>query len=354
MEWAKLCTASARHNLASSGVRDPLPSDLGLSVEDLVLNGPAGYGPPELVERIAALHGLSEDRVFVTCGCSMALYLSFAALLEPGDEVIVERPAYECLHRIPALFGVTVRRLDRSFEDVFQPDPDRLRALAGPRTRLAVLTDLHNPSGVRIEADRLRAIVALAERTGFDLLVDEVYLDLAFGPRPSTSARLSDRVIAVSSLTKAYGLGGLRVGWILARPGVVRRASRFHDYLAVNASWPALRIATRAFDRLDSLRARALSAAASGHAQAMTFLESRADLRFHPPAGGLVVFPRLADGGDGGAVCERLRRPPFSTVIVPGSFFEEPSALRLGFGGERSSLAAGLMELGAALDERRP
>ncbi len=353
MEWAKLKAGDARHNLAASGVRDLEPRDLDLGPDDWRLEGAGSYGPPDLVERLAAFAGVAPDRVFLTAGCSMANWLILSTVLEPGDEAIVEKPAYECLFRIPEILGARVKRFERRAAEGYQPDPDRLHSMLTPRTRVVVLTDLHNPTGVRLERSRLDAIVGLAEARGFELVMDEVYLDMTFGCRPPTSARLSDRVTVTSSFTKAYGLGGIRVGWILARPDLVHRASRLHDYMAVNSPSPSLRVAARALVRIERLRERTLAIATTGYAAVRTFLDGRRDLEVVAPAGSLVIFPRLSDGTSADSLAERLRHPPYSTVIVPGAFFEDPSAFRLGFGAEPEVLRAGLSELGQALDERR-
>jgi aspartate/methionine/tyrosine aminotransferase len=176
-------------NLARSGVAPCPASALGLTRSDLVATLPVKYGYAPLREAIASRYGTRGDQVFaVSGGASYANWLACLAALDDcsqGTEVIVERPTYEPLLKIPHALGYRVRRLDRRFEDGYAIDLDRFAALVTTKTRLAIVTNLHNPSGVRIPIATLRAMAAMLARVKAHLLVDEVYLECVFRRRPS-------------------------------------------------------------------------------------------------------------------------------------------------------------------------
>src|SRR5207253_5850614 len=188
------------------------------------------YGP--LREAIARRYRVGVDAVFpMSGGTSFANWLACAAALDGcgrAAEVIVERPTYEPLLRIPEALGHRVRRLDRLFAGRYGIDLDRFRSLITNRTRLAIVTNLHNPSGVEIPRETLRAMAAALARVGAYLLVDEVYLESTFGTRPTSCVHAGPNVLTTNSLTKAYGLDGLRAGWILGPPALVARAGRIN------------------------------------------------------------------------------------------------------------------------------
>src|SRR5262249_35831816 len=152
-----------------------------------------------------------------TAGTAMANHMALAATTEPGDEVLVEQPTYELLLSAASYLGLQIRRFQRPFAAKFQPDLADLQRNLTPTTKLIVLTNMHNPSGVLMTNDVLRQIGDLAAKVGARVLVDEVYLEMLFDQRPPTALRLdAGRFLVTSSLTKAYGLSGLRCGWVFA------------------------------------------------------------------------------------------------------------------------------------------
>ena len=230
IDWAK-SLPRVDVNLARSGVDLCPASLLRLKASDLVATLPVKYGYAPLREAIARRYGVAAEQVFpVSGGTSFANWLACAAVLDGcgrGAEVIVERPTYEPLLRIPQALGHRVRRLDRRFEDGYAIDLDRFASLVTTKTRLAIVTNLHNPSGARIPMPTLRAMAALLARVKAYLLVDEVYLECIFGNRPESCVHAGPNVLTTNSLTKAYGLDGLRAGWI--RAGAAHRPRRAHQ-----------------------------------------------------------------------------------------------------------------------------
>jgi aspartate/methionine/tyrosine aminotransferase len=347
MEWAKT-RSTARFNLATSGLTNVPLSEFPLRVDELEITG-GGYGYGPLLERIAAHTGASTESIVTAEGTSMANHLALAALLEPGDEVVVEEPTYGLLLDLAHYLGARLRRLRRPFENNFDISPATLEEAITPATRLVVLTNLHNPSGALIRAETLRAIGELAAKVGARVLVDEVYLEMLFETALPSAFSLGETFLVTSSLTKAYGLSGLRCGWILAAPDLAHRMWRLNDLFAATAAHSAERMSVMAFDHLAQFRARARTLLTVNRALLNIFLDSRTDLDCFRPAAGSVLFPRLRRGDP--QVFFELLRDKYETSVVPGEFFEAPQHFRLGIGGETANLRAGLERVGAALDE---
>lgn len=347
MEWAKArprpAIDLAGSNLLPCGLED-LPG-AGDAVE-IAGESPDGYAP--LLEAIARAHGVDADRVATGSGCSGANFLACAALLEAGDEVLVESPFYDPLPAAARLLGAAVTHFPRRFEDAYDIDSELVAARVTPRTRLVVISNPHNPSGALASESSLRSLGRLAERGGFHVLVDEVYRDTIFDARPAPAATLSPRFISTSSLTKAYGLASLRCGWALAAPEVTRRIRRARDIVDVWAPIPADRLAVVAFANLDRLAARARRLVEANRSMVLGWLAGRPDLECVPPRATL-AFPRLAGQEDAGPFVERLFAET-GTAVAPGRFFGFPAHFRVAFGGRPEDVAAGLAAISRALD----
>jgi aspartate/methionine/tyrosine aminotransferase len=347
--WAKL-NSQARFNLATSGVAAYPLSRLPVRLEELEISGPGGtYGFPPLQERLARHQGVSAECVVAAIGTSMANFLACAGTLEAGDEVLVEHPAYGPMFEAPEFLGATVRRFRRSFESGFALDPAEIERAITPRTRLIALTNLHNPSGAFASTETLKAVGEIARRAGARVLVDEVYLDMFFDPAVRSAFHLGEHFVVTSSLTKVYGLSGLRCGWILASPELTRNMWRINDLFGNIPSFTAEQLSVIALDHLPEIAARSRELLARNRAILDQFLASRSDLEFLRPPAGTVVFPRLKHGNTEEFV--RLLREKYETSVVPGRFFEMPEHFRLGIGGDTQQLEAGLERVGAALDE---
>jgi hypothetical protein len=243
-----------------------------------------------------------------------------------------------------------VRRFERRFEEAYRLDPERCAEALTPRTRLVVVTNLHNPSGASCAVSDLQALGEQARSVGAHVLVDEVYLDAAEDGAGASVASLGPPFIVTSSLTKAYGLAGLRCGWVVGTEDVIARVRLARDVVDGNGAFPAEALSVVAFDHLESLRRRCRALVSANLALVRAFLETRADLSWVAPAGGTVCFPKIEGLVDAGPLVERLLER-YETAVVPGAFFGSPRHFRLGFGGERASLEKGLAAVGAALDE---
>jgi len=303
------------------------------------------YAP--LRDAIARRYGVTREQVVAADGTSMANFLALAALIRPGDEVLVERPTYEPLLGAASFLGAEIKRFDRG-----PPDwrIDRIAEVMSDRTRLIVITNLHNPSSALADEEDLRAVAAMARKSGARILIDEVYLDSAVPPRPS-AVHLGPEFVCTNSLTKVYGLSGLRCGWILAEPDLAERMWRLNDLFGVNQAHQAERLACIAFDRLDQVLGDTPAMLERNRSMFNAFVASRPDLECMPAEHGIVTFPRWI-GGDTDKLADLLRER-FETAVVPGRWFEMPEHFRVGLGVATDVLEAGLNRLGSALDELR-
>jgi aspartate/methionine/tyrosine aminotransferase len=338
MHWAKT-QPPARYNLASSEVPHFAMDQWEIDPAALELDGASRYRYLPLREAIAAKCGVGAERVVTADGTSMANLLAMAALIGPGDEVLIEHPAYEPLVAAARFLGAEVKRFVRASPE-FRLDPAAIEI--GPRTTLIVLTNLHNPTGALADAETLAQVGAL----GPHVLVDEVYLDAAGEP---SAALLGENFVATASLTKVYGLSGLRCGWILAEPAVAERIWRLNELFGVSQAHADERLSCLALARLDEVAAGTPALLDRNRAIANAFFASRSELEAAPMVHGVTAFPRLL-AGDVEALHRRLRAA-YDTAIVPGRFFGLADHFRIGVGQPTAQVAAGLERLGAALDE---
>jgi aspartate/methionine/tyrosine aminotransferase len=347
MHWAKN-QAPVRFHLGSSEVAHFRLDRLPLSIADLDLDGASHYRYPPLREAIAAKAGVDPGNVVMADGASMANFVALAALIEPGDEVLVEHPIYEPMLAAASWLGASITRFRRRAETGFALDRADVEAALSANTRLILLTNLHNPSGSLADEATLREIGAMAERVGAHILVDEAYLDAVPGAR--TAFHLGPAFVSTSSLTKVHGLSGLRCGWILAEPALAERMWRLNDLFGVAQAHQAERLSCIALAHLDEVMAGTSALLDRNRALANAFFERRDDLEAVPMRTGITAFPRYAGDVDR---LNRLVREKYDTSIVPGRWFEAPDHFRIGVGGPTEIVEEGLVRLAAAMDELR-
>lgn len=349
MTWAKH-HASARYNLANSGILGCDLNDLAITLEDVAVNGANHEGYAPLKEAIAARYGVTADKVVPAQGTSMANFLAMATVVERGDEVLVEQPAYEPILAALEYLGAEIKRFSRSFENGFAIDVEELRRLTTSKTKLIVITSPHNPSGVAISNETLKQIGELARSTGARVLVDEVYRDILFEDAEPCAATLGDQFITTSSLTKSYGLSGLRCGWILCQPELAERMLRLNDLFGAVGSVPSDTLSVAAFGQLDRLAARTRAMIESNVKLVHGFLSEHSDLlECVVPPRSMIVFPRLKHLADAQPLHDQLRQ--LETSIVPGKFFESPRHFRLGFAVKPEDVEVGLQNLSKVLHQ---
>ncbi len=348
MLWAKT-RSHAKYDLANSGLAGYPLSGLPVSIEDLEINGPSYYGYAPLQEAIAEKCGVAGENVVATNGASLGNFLALAACIEPGDGVLIEHPTYELLVNAAQFLGGEVRRFQRRRESDFRIDPLEIQAGITPRTRLIVMTNLHNPTSVRTDEATLKAVGAIAHEAGARVLVGEAYLDSLFVEAQPSAFHLGPEFITTSSLTKVYGLSGLRCGWILAEPSLAQRIWRLNDLIANSPAHVAERLSCIALIKLGAIRARSQALLTANHFLFDKFLNERDDLLALRLASGTISFPQLKSGKVG-QLCALLR-DKYETTVVPGRFFGMPDHFRVGLGSEPENFTNGIQRLSAALDD---
>ena len=347
MNWAKT-RSTARFNLATSGMPNVSLGELRVSLEDLeITDGGYGYGP--LIEKIGARYRVAPESIVTAAGTTFANHLAMAAIVKPGDEVLFEAPAYEPMLAAVRYLGADVKRFTRPFDDGFAILPEEIEKRVTRNTRLIVLTNLHNPSSVLTEDSTLKEVGAIAWQVGARVLVDEVYIETLFEASPRTSFHLGNEFVVTSSLTKAFGLSGLRCGWIFAEPELAHRMWLLNDLFAATPVHAGERLSVLALNQIDELAGRAKSLLDRNRALLNKFLDTCEDLEAVRPEFGTVMFPRMRSG-NADELC-RVLREKYETSVVPGSFFELPSHFRVGIAVATDVLAEGLTRLGEALNK---
>jgi aspartate/methionine/tyrosine aminotransferase len=341
MHWAKT-QSRARFNLATSGVGAFPLSELG-PLPQLEINGDNSYGYAPLKRAIADHCGVDPDCVVTAAGTSGANYLAFATLLEAGDEVLVERPAYGLLVDALESVGAAITRFERSHQAGYALEPEVVRRAITPKTKLIVVTNLHNPSSVLTGESVLREIGEIARSVGARVLVDEVYLDATYENTPRSSIHLGPEFVVTSSLTKVYGVSGLRCGWILAEAELARAMWRMNDVMAATPVHPGELLSVAVFERLDALRERFRRIVEVDRKVLTEFLDRTERVRAVRTDWGTTSFLRLA-GGDVDGFLAKLRAER-ETSAVPGRFFGAPECFRVGMGVNHEMFAEGLRRI---------
>lgn len=349
--WAK-SRQPALIDLAGSNLVHCAMEDLPGAREAIELTAPNDNGYAPIVEAIAKHYGVDTNRVVTSIGCSGANFIAAATLLSAGDDVLIERPTYDPLIGVCRLMGATVRRFERRFDAGFSIAPDEVRRLLTPRTRLIIVTTPHNPSGVSVPLDVLSALAAHADSCGAHLLVDEVYLDGACGVRGEptgsrSAAAIDGPVIVTSSLTKSYGLAGLRSGWAIAPAATAERMRRARDVIDNASPAPSDRLAALAWSHQPSLAARARKILTTNVGIAREFFQTHPDFLLAEPPSCSVVFPRLAGVPDSAFFVQKVLEQ--GVAVAPGSFFEYDAHFRISVAGRTDLLQAGLQTIGAAV-----
>ena len=354
MYWAKTAPA-ATYNLAMSGMPHVPPDEYGARPEDLNGGKHHPYGDPRLIEAIAERYGVDPAGVVLLPGTSLANFVALAANLERGATVLVETPVYDCIPRTVEFFGCQTRHVERRAGDRFQPDLQQVEDGLQDGAAAVFLTDLHNPSGLRLTDDTLRELADLTARHGAALIIDEVYRDalhICGGEPLRTAASLAPHVTTTNSLTKVYGLGRLRAGWLIAEPQVAERARNAGDCLMVVNPSPTMNLAVRAFANVARLEERSRNIHARGWAVVRDWLAGHPDITCPGNEGTIFVWLNLSERIDARRLVERLVEK-YDTLVVPGHFFGCPHHVRLGFGREPELVREGLDRLDKALADCR-
>lgn len=342
-----------KFNLTESSVRDRSLNDLNLDVNDTLLCYGDHIGNPALREVISADHAnLKTENVLATAGASAALFIIATSLLEKGDHIVVVRPNYATNIETPKAIGCEISYHDLLFDNSFRMDLDQLESLIRPETVFVSLTYPHNPTGVMISEEELFQIVELIESKGCFLVFDETYREMTYGGVLPIAASLSPRVISVSSLSKTYGIPGIRLGWAICQDrelmhlflcakeqvgicGSVIDEAIGYEALAQKDKWLVKnnRHIHEAFDIVKE------------------WMVNEEYVEWVEPQGGCVCFPRIRSGmGININRFYEILNNEYGTYVGPGHWFEQSRRhFRIGFAWPlRDELRGGLDGLSKA------
>jgi aspartate/methionine/tyrosine aminotransferase len=277
------------------------------------------------------------------------------ALLSAGDEVVVLDPSYHQLHSTVEALGCRLKRWRLRPEQRFAPDVEEARKLIGPLTRMVVVNFPHNPTGTSLSIEEQNELIKATAEVGAYLLWDAAFAEITYDSPPLPQPNLRyDRSISVGTLSKSYGLPGLRVGWCLAAPEVLARCAHLRDYITLHLSPLVELIARRVIEGADSLLdIRVRQARVNLEILTAWANEHRDFIEWVRPHGGVCAFLRLPNVTDVEAFCHHLARTS-RVLLVPGTCFNYPEHVRLGFGGATSALEEGLSYLSVLLKEWQP
>lgn len=358
MEWAKTHENKPfpeQVDLANSGMVPLVTTleELGIDPTGLPLSGPNSYGFPPLLEAIADRYSVQPDQVMVAQGASMANFVLLAALVEPGATVLVETPVYQCMSHPAAALGAKVVSFQRKPEEGWHLNVDEIASLADRHNAAGVfLSNPNNPTGAY---DDEAVIAALAEAIGEQrfLIVDEIYREWLEGEEQQTAALIRPNVMITSSLTKVWGLSGLRAGWIIAPEAVIHRANRAYDHMGVNTPFPVDWMMEKIFSddvALGRLRREAMGRIADARSFVDALLAGPASGRIEAvmPAGGGFAAWKLP-GLNGDRVAHDLLAEE-GVILTPGSFFGLPDWFRFSWTRGVDVVEEGMTRMGRWLE----
>lgn len=352
--WMRAYYFSTEIDIGSSGVENfsfgELRQLLNITPDDLdriVLRDSRTLGDPDLRTAIGNRWGNGKaESVMATNGSSEAIYLTMHSLLEPGDEVVVLDPAYQQLFSIAESIGCKLKYWPLRFENSFRPDLGEARHLIGSQTRMIVVNFPHNPTGASLTPAEQDGLIELAAGAGAYLVWDAAFAELTYdSPALPDPGGRYDRSITLGTLSKAYGLPGLRVGWCLAAPEVLERLVRLRDYTTLALSPIVEHVATRAIQNGDLLLQPRLAQARHNLELLLSWTNGHSEfVSLARPQGGVCVFMRMHGVADVEYFCRQLA-DEYKVLLVPGTSFAQPNHVRLGFGCSTRELTEGLSRL---------
>jgi aspartate/methionine/tyrosine aminotransferase len=329
-----------RFNLTESSVRDRSLADLGIEIGDMVLFYGDHFGNDTFRELIAAQSGgagggVGRDDVLVTAGAAQALFIIATSLLDKGDHLVVISPNYATNIETPRAIEADVSYLDLTFEDGFRIDLDKLMALVTPRTKYVSITLPHNPTGITMSEADLRSVVGRVEAAGCRLLVDETYREMTFGDPLPVAATLSDSAISVSSLSKTYGIPGIRSGWLVCRDReLMATFLAAKEQIGICGSVVDEEIAARAFAQRDTWLPEIHAFIRRQFEVVSSWVAGEELMEWVEPRGGCVCFPRIKpDVPVDVDEFYRALNDRHGAYVGPGHWFEQSRRhMRVGYG----------------------
>ena len=344
-------------NLSESSFTDQRLSELGISINDLILYYGNHMGKPALRELVASEINLVPDDVLTTPGAAAALFMVATSLLEKGDQMVVAKSNYATNIETPRIIGARVTYIPMRFENGYTLDMEELDSLITDQTKLVSLTYPHNPTGVLIDEKTLNKVIKIVERKNTWLLFDETYREMSFALKLPVAASLSDRVISVSSMSKSFGLPGIRMGWLICRNK--RWMETFlaaKEQILITNSVVDEEIAYQYLCNKEKLFAPVKATINRNFLELKNFMQGQNLLEWVEPQGGCVCFPRIKKNISVDTdLFHDVLLNKYSTYLGRGHWFEEDGRyMRIGYSWENTEkLQKGLLNILKSIEETR-
>lgn len=304
----------------------------------------------DFVTLISNRYNVKKENIYLCYGTSLGIYMTFATLFREGDEILLETPNYEPLYRNAKLYTKNIKVLERSFEKRFEINLELIERKISENTRAIIISNLHNPTGIGTEKEKLEAIAKMAQENDAYLICYEIHTDQTFEKRIESAAMLANNVITISSFTRTAGLKGMKVGWICANDEIVKNIKVIDDYLSVDISFPDLLTAVYVGKELDNL----IKEGRKRLTENLKILEEWINknekyVTWVKPDGGTMAFLKLLRGIDSFKLATLLQEK-FSTLVVPGDLYWAKGFIRVCFGMDKEILIAGLNNISKAFE----
>jgi len=349
LEWLLTNRTKATYNLAFSNISGisfkefkhmtqfSFPDDFDLGVN-------MHYGAEELKKTLSTIYHCPQHQIITTTGASEANYIVFQALLNKGDDVIIEQPGYQPLFQTPQMIGANVMFWKRQFEEKFQVNLESLENLFTPKTKLVVMTNLHNPSGVLTNRRTIERIAELVAQHHAYLLVDEIFLNGSFSAQPSAYGL--PHVIVTASPTKIYGIGGLHTGWIISPNELAMQFQKIKGQTTVAAPYITELMAATILEKSGHDLVKRFHQIAKNNVSILTHWMNHhtKDFSWVEPDGGIICFLKYSKKVNSKHLCQHLLDHQ-KLLVNPGIFFNQEGFFRLSYGCDQHVLIQALNAL---------
>jgi aspartate/methionine/tyrosine aminotransferase len=350
-DWFDRYQYEIDYDIGESGIKYLNLDSLGVDLGSLGLRYGYHAGNPNLRSLISKEYeGFSPDQIAVTTGSSEANFSVIASLVDTSHHIVVEYPNYPSLYEVPRSLGLPYDLFQLTYEENFEPSLERLENLFKDGTSLVTLTHPNNPTGSVISERMLREVIELVEAHDAYLLHDETYRELCFSKPPPPAAILSDRALSMTTVSKAYGLPGIRIGWVAGPKKIIESVRAVREQVTICNSTLSEAIASSALKQKDSILKNARERVQRNFEILKRWMSHQDSLEWIEPKGGVVAFPRLKTNASTESLC-RLLVTKYRTFSIPGYTFGMDRHLRIGFGGNTDELNEGLARLKQAMEE---
>jgi aspartate/methionine/tyrosine aminotransferase len=336
-----------RYDLANSSAPSPDLRELGADLYGVPLGYDNVWGFPALRTAVAEAYDVDPSEIALTSGTQEASFLTLACLVKPGDRVAAETPSYPPIYSLPKALGCRLLPLRRKYENEFAVDLNEAERAFKAGAKALCVTNPHNPSGKAIGAKHLAELCQLAEKYKSYVIVDEIYKEL-LPKQPPLARHVSESAITVSGVAKMFGMGGVRVGWAIAPPKLVKRIHLAKDYISVSNSTHGETIAIAVLKNRRALLARARRHVQTNLELVEEFMRRQRAMTWVRPDGANISFPRLPKGTKSVPFCKKaLKR---GVLLAPGLYLGQEGHVRLTFGCKTEELKGGLAVLKRILE----